>query len=370
MDKGKLNIVAGCQYGSEGKGKIAGYLARNHEIHTSICSFSSQAGHSFVYDSGKKVIVQQVPMAAVNPDIRLLISQGAIIDTAILDREIDMFNLNEKKLGIHPKAIIILDEHKEYEANQLSGPKRIASTCKGNGAAMSDFVLRNTKVTTIDQLPKYAKFLVDTRAEINNTLAAGKTCLSECAQGFSLDIYQGYYPYVTSRGCTPMAELARIGVSHLYVGKVYGVYRTYPIRVGNIESDTGECVGYSGNCYEDQIELTWEDITKNSGSNEKLLERTTVTNRVRRVFSLSKKQFMQSINIAGITDVCMCFVDYINAEDYGKNTFIELSDKSKEFTSVIGNLCTEVKNGSLKSVRLSMLSTGPKESETIVFDYM
>jgi adenylosuccinate synthase len=364
---GRLNFVTGCQYGSEGKGKIAGYLARKYDVYASICSFSSQAGHTHLDERGRKVMVQQIPMAVVNPNTKLLISQGAIIDMDILRKEIEQHGLNEDRLSIHPKAIVIKKEHKDYEALQAEGPRRIASTCKGNGAAMAEFVLRKPKVKYVSEFTELKPFLRDTRSMINSFIDDGKLCMGECAQGYSLDIYQGYYPYVTSRTCTPVGELSRIGVASWKVGRIYGVYRTYPIRVGNIveESLSGKdsILGFSGGCYPDQKEVTWDEVTKYAKSVKPLLERTTVTQRVRRVFTFSEQQFKESLDVVGVTDVCLCFVDYLDNIDFGKTDYNGLSMSSHAFIEKLKDVMAQTwMRGNIK---MSLLSTGPKIDDTI-----
>jgi adenylosuccinate synthase len=363
MNRGKLHFVVGGQYGSEGKGKIAGHLARKYNVDYSICSFSSQAGHTFYDNDGSKWMVQQVPMAVCNPNTKLLISQGAIIDLGILHREISQFGLSPDRLRIHPKAIVIQQRNKDYECEMLSGPKRIASTCKGNGAAMSDFVLRQDNVITMDMVEEFHDYLADTRAIINKSLDNGARCMAECAQGFSLDIYQGFYPYVTSRGCSVAAELARIGVAPQQVGNVYGVYRTFPIRVGNIEDDKGEQLGFSGNGFDDQTEVTWGDITKESKSDKPILERTTVTDRIRRVFTWSKKQFGLSVRVLGVTHLALTFVDYIDSNEYSKSGNFDEVGTSDAVRGWIRDNIYDVISGT--SVYVEFLGTGPNDDMII-----
>jgi adenylosuccinate synthase len=364
MIPGMLNFVTGGQFGSEGKGKVVGYLCKKYPIAVSICSFSSQAGHT-VDNGGTKYVFKQLPVATVSPETILLVSQGAIIDLDNLRQEIDTHKVTEKRLTIHPRAVVIDQRHKELEMQDSDGPGRIASTQKGNGAAMADFVLRNRNLRLMQDVPEFKSFLGDTRGILNSALDHGAVCLAECAQGYSLDLYQGFYPHVTSRGCTPAAELSRIGVSQQRVGRVYGCYRTYPIRVGNIEKD-GKQFGYSGDGFEDQKEVTWEDITKWSGSEKPLLERTTVTNRIRRVFDFSVLQFLESVSVTGVTDVCITFTDYINAKDYGVTEFNNLSSETIKWIEDLRLRFDDI--FAIMHPRLSMLSTGPKNDDTVDFD--
>ena len=73
--------------------------------------------------------------------------------------------------------------------------------------------------------------------------------------------------------------------------------RTFPIRVGNIMSADGSLqIGYSGPVHPDQVETSWEVL----GLPE---ERTTVTKRVRRVFTFSPEQYYRML--------AHCLPDYV-----------------------------------------------------------
>ena len=81
--------------------------------------------------------------------------------------------------------------------------------------------------------------------------------------------------------------------------------RTYPIRVGNIVDENGATIGYSGGVYDDQHELNWEDFPNVEP------ERTTVTKRVRRIFTFSEMQYRQSIARLRPDIVHLGFCDYL-----------------------------------------------------------
>src|SRR5690606_5506427 len=93
----KVTVVLGGQAGSEGKGKIAGYLAK--EFGASVANFMPNAGHTWVGDDGRKVMVQQLPQAVVNKDALLFISAGSALEPDLLFDEI-------QKYGAHGRVII------------------------------------------------------------------------------------------------------------------------------------------------------------------------------------------------------------------------------------------------------------------------
>src|SRR5690606_4766955 len=133
--------------------------------------------------------------------------------------------------------------------------------------------------------------VVDVPHMVWSMLNKGAVALGELPQGFDLSINLGYsYPFCTSRDITPMQFMNDIGLGFAYLGDVYGVIRTFPIRVGNTQKKEileelplfpkddyfGENeIGYSGDYYADQNELTWEKVSEYAGHSVK--ELTSVT---------------------------------------------------------------------------------------------
>ena len=82
----------------------------------------------------------------------------------------------------------------------------------------------------------------------------------EVSQGFDLSLNHGTeYPYCTSRDITVGMALNSAGCPPSMLGNVIGSFRTYPIRVGNVEG------GNSGPCHHDQTEITWADVSNTHG---------------------------------------------------------------------------------------------------------
>ena len=127
----------------------------------------------------------------------------------------------------------------------------------------------------------------------------------EGAQGYSLSMYHGMYPYTTSRDVTTAQVLADCGIPYYMtpIVKVYGTARTFPIRVANRFDDDGKQVGYSGNCYPDQEEITFEDLGQST-------ELTTVTKLPRRIFTFSTAQIQEAAFMCGVHVLFMNFVNY------------------------------------------------------------
>ena len=106
-----------------------------------------------------------------------------------------------------------------------------------------------------------------------------------------------------------------------YLRDVVGVARTFPIRVGTV-------VKTSGPMFE---EVDWDTVTRESGSSVPLSEKTTVTQRVRRVGRWDDVLFRKSIAMNSVNLVALTFVNYISAIDKGCSDFSALTEASQEF---------------------------------------
>jgi len=140
--------------------------------------------------------------------------------------------------------------------------------------------------------------------------------LVEGAQGYGLSMYHGFYPYTTSRDVSLWQILADCGIPHDLLPTVMdlpditvvGTCRTYPIRVANRFDTHGTQVGYSGPCYDDQLEITFEEIGQKT-------ELTTVTKLPRRIFTFSRKQIGEAIEYNGAREIFLNFVNYCKTEE-------------------------------------------------------
>jgi hypothetical protein len=136
-----------------------------------------------------------------------------------------------------------------------------------------------------------------------------------------------------------------------YAGPAILNCRTYPIRISNkkyigkdgkhltwdevqagVEHEVYE--GNSGPGYDDQEEISWEEITANSGSPEQIIELTSVTKLPRRAFSFSKKNLVQATRYNDTGHGVYLSVNFANYVDYemqglkGHNSHVNLGDKT------------------------------------------
>ncbi len=358
-------IVYGGQTGSEGKGAIAGYLARKHKWGAAACTFMTNAGHTWIGEDGEKVVVQQLPVSLVSPTVQqLVIGPGSAITLDQLAHELELYDAKygvERRLRIDPRAIIIDDIHKEIEAEKT---KRVASTMKGCGAARADHCLRDPRLRLARDVAWLKPYLTDTAMSLNDVINSGHGVLVEGSQGFDLDINHGIeYPYCTSRGTTPTQTMADLGLDGKLTTRSIAVIRSYPIRVGNVE-ENGQRVGYSGPM--GGKELSWAELTARSGSPENLEERTTVTKKVRRVFELDLDRLKRMSFVTRPTDIALTFADYIdqsirglNSEGWARTSFFPEAVRTK-----IWQIEQAVQRRSA-APRINLIKTGPEDHAII-----
>jgi len=173
-------------------------------------------------------------------------------------------------------------------------------------------------------------------------IEAAEVMQIEGAQGYSLSIDHGFWPYVTSRSCTTIATMAACGLPPLPNLDVIGTMRTFPIRVADRFSEGG---GSSGPCYPDQHEISWADIDRTP-------EITTVTKKERRIFTFSAQQVLEAMRQNRCSHTFLSFLDYIPEVDRGVQTDMPIPARQM-FLDQMTELCRTV--GSY----LKYYSTGP-----------
>ncbi|MBU2576840.1 MAG: adenylosuccinate synthetase [Nanoarchaeota archaeon] len=342
MRKGSVDCLVGLQWGSEGKGKISAYLAR--EYNAMIRSGGPQAGHSF-YVGDKKFVNRQIPCGVFNPDCYFYLSASSLINLDVLNEEIQRYGICPDRLMIDNHAMVVTDKHVKLEGERKL-KERLASTLEGVGAAQVEKVWREAKVfdSYASEIPELYFFCNDTESAIDHQILAGHTILLEGTQGFGLSLNHGDYPYVTSRDVTSSALLADAGIAPKFHGQTIGVMRTYPIRVGGNSGPTGS------------DELTWEEIAKRSGSPKSICEYTTLTGRQRRIFEQSSESLEKAVKVNQPDQIALMFIDYINHEDYGKSQFEDLSEESRRYVF-------ELEDES--NIPITLIGTGPKTEHII-----
>lgn len=350
-------VLVDGQYGSTGKGLLAGVLGRAglDRITHVTTNAGPNSGHTAwlpqaqsdvrtadtpgIWDEQRleKVMTQQIPIAGVlarrlKRDPIIYMNAGAIIDPEIFNKEAREHTSLDNPVCVHPAAAIILDAHKQAEANPLSGAAKIASTAKGTGAALAAKINRegNTAAYVTHQLEGSVGWV--------NWNWRSDCVFVETPQGFSLGLNSRFYPHVTSRECTVMQAISDARIPHSMVRRVAACYRTYPIRVGNTPN------GSSGMCYQDQEEIDWSDLKISP-------EYTSVTNRKRRIFTWSRQQFRESV-AANRPDTL--FINFMN--------YLEPRSERDFLKTVIGDYMAVIGD----RPELVLLGYGPKSEDVRV----
>lgn len=310
IKKNKANVIIDGQWGSTGKGLLAGYLYDKYpSILAGVCDFMPNAGHTVHLPNGEVFVSRHVPIAAAYGRMAF-IGPHAAIDMNVLLNEVRQLKAVAPEHGeiyVHPLAAVITPDDLTTERIVLG---RIASTQKGGHAATARKAMRAKDAAVAGDFAKALNamgvLIADTQEAVQRTLSMG-TVLVETAQGFDLGLNHGKeWPYVTGRDCLVGRALDNAGVPIRDCGSIIGCMRTFPIRVGN----TSE--GQSGPYYEDQREITWEDVSAFAGV--PVEERTTVTNRVRRVFTFSDTQARRFFTFVRPDYLFLNFWNQTNAE--------------------------------------------------------
>jgi adenylosuccinate synthase len=298
-----VHCIVDGQYGSTGKGALSAYLAdlavRGGHIPKfagSIYSGGPNSGHTF-YHEGNKHVLKQLPTFSVYAAlsgfrIPVYLSAGAIIDRDILRKEAERYP--DIPIFVHPNAAIVTDADRRAEEN--GSIAEVAGTRSGTGAALIRKIARDPYAIAGGSLGLIAHNVSILTHHLEPERHA---YFMEVSQGFSLGINSHFYPKVTSRECTVMQGLADARIPPRQLARTYMAVRTFPIRVGDVDGHS------AGNWYQDQHETNWYQI----GVSE---ERTTVTNRVRRVASFSLEQFKDAIRANDPDVVFISHMDYLD----------------------------------------------------------
>ena len=141
-----IDVVLGCSFGDEGKGKVVYDLLLNNNYDLCIrFNGSGNAGHT-IYKNGQKLILHQLPVGVLISKVYNLISSDCLIDIPRLKSEINDLKLQgidiTGRLFISKACHIITPECIEYDKqNNLIG-----TTGSGIGPTFSQKMFRNNKI--------------------------------------------------------------------------------------------------------------------------------------------------------------------------------------------------------------------------------
>jgi len=320
-----VDVIVGGQYGSEGKGNIVGHIAPEYDLLVRVGG--PNAGHK-VYAEPTPETYHHLPSGTERaPHAQLLLAAGAVIYPKKLLEEIAVHRVSGERLSIDPQAMVIEDADPRLERKMLAA---ISSTNQGVGAATARKIMgRGGKSVPRVRLAKNVDvlrpFIRNAQDILTGAYVRGERILLEGTQGTSLSIHHGAYPYVTSRDTTVAGCLADSGIAPTRVRRVIMVCRTFPIRVGGPSGPMG-------------ITITYKRLSERSGipiAALRKIEKTTTTNRQRRLAEFNWEQLHQSTVLNGPTDIALTFVDYISVRNKAAYRFEQLTEETQRFVDEV-----------------------------------
>jgi len=336
-----ITVIVGAQWGDEGKGKITDFFAGESDY---VVRFhgGNNAGHTIIVD-GTTFKLHLIPSGIVYGEPMSIIGNGVVVDPKALLDEIAYV----KEKGIDPKLMVsdrahaIMPYHIAMDG-ALSGHQgdlAAGSTRRGiapvyadkmfrNGIRMIDLLepivfkeklekgyafakgiiektLNQTLDISIDEIfntyvdygKQLASYINDTSVVLYKAHKSGKSILFEGAQGISLDVDHGVYPFTTSSNTAAGHISTGTGVSFRDIDRIIGVTKAYLSRVGESPLPS--------------------EIHGNDAKNlrDKGGEYGTTTGRPRRVGWLDLVQVRQAARVNGLTEIALTKLDILNGFD-------------------------------------------------------
>ncbi|MBI3941291.1 MAG: adenylosuccinate synthase [Acidobacteria bacterium] len=270
-------VIVGTQWGDEGKGKIVDLFSEKFDV-VARYQGGHNAGHT-VTVGGKRYVLHLIPSGILHPGKVCVIGNGVVVDPMALLEEIETLqNLGisaEGRLFVSDRAHMIMPYHRAMEAGEETAraDRAIGTTSRGigpcyedkmgrRGIRMGDFFsderfaakirenvrLKNSVLQEVygrepldaeDTLREYRAvcekikpFITDTAEYLNRQIKKGKRVLFEGAQGTLLDVDHGTYPYVTASNATAGGACTGTGVGPTAIHGVVGIAKAYTTRVG------------------------------------------------------------------------------------------------------------------------------------------
>jgi len=270
-------VIAGAQWGDEGKGKVVDLLAAKVQV-VARYNGGHNAGHTVIVD-GKKSVLHLIPSGILHPGILCVLGNGMVIDPWALEKEMGELRAQgvvfEDNFVLSDRAHLILPHHRALEklSEELRGDRKIGTTNRGIGPAYEDKAGRRG-ITLGDlrrpgHLPaklqearrhyetlcrgsgrapevdwdalaldltgfsdRLRGFIKDTSLVLHRQIANGYSVLFEGAQATLLDLDHGSYPFVTSSSAVVAGATTGLGIPPTRIDGAIGIAKAYTTRVG------------------------------------------------------------------------------------------------------------------------------------------
>jgi adenylosuccinate synthase len=273
-----VRIIIGAQWGDEGKGKIVDLLSRDVDYVVRYQG-GANAGHTLKFDD-KTIVLHLIPSGMFNGDSKCVIGNGVVVDPlALVDELEEVQKLDVElrgRLFISSSAHVILPYHKllDQVKEKSRGSDAIGTTGRGIGPAyvskISRIGIRMEDLLKPDQLAEKVRknledinkalehvydepvlsademmqalqpaidtikpYICNTTELLHNAIESEEPILLEGAQGSLLDVDHGTYPYVTSSSPTAGGACTGSGIPPLAITHSLGITKAYCTRVGN-----------------------------------------------------------------------------------------------------------------------------------------
>lgn len=303
-------VVAGMQWGDEGKGKIVDLLCPAFDA---VVRFQGghNAGHTVKFGD-RHFSLRLIPSGLLHPEMTGVLGNGMVIAPGALLEEIgelhDAGVATEGRLFVSQRATVILPWHVALDkAREVArGKAAIGTTSRGIGPAYESKASRmSVRIGDLGQpgleerlerlaatlgaqlaalgpagddigeeiggdlggdldagamtarcrdwAERLAPYVEDTVHRLHRMVGEGRPVLFEGAQGALLDIDHGTFPFVTSSNTTAGAAATGSGVAPTALDGVVGLLKAYTTRVGGgpfpteLTDDTGEFLRSRGN---------------------------------------------------------------------------------------------------------------------------
>jgi adenylosuccinate synthase len=270
-------VIAGAQWGDEGKGKIVDLLTARVQV-VARYNGGHNAGHT-VIAGGHKFVLHLIPSGILHPGILCVIGNGVVIDPLAMERELGELAAAGVETGenlvVSDRAYLILPHHRGLEAlsEDQRGARKIGTTLRGIGPAYEDKtgrrgitmgdLLRPQALpeklaearrhyeqklrgagrapdvdwdAVIEELTAFGERqrarIVDASLVLQRQMAQGYSILFEGAQATLLDLDHGTYPFVTCSSATAGGAATGCGIPPTRIDGVVGVAKAYCTRVG------------------------------------------------------------------------------------------------------------------------------------------
>jgi adenylosuccinate synthase len=270
-------VIAGAQWGDEGKGKVVDLLAPHVQV-VARYNGGHNAGHT-VIAGGRRFVLHLVPSGILHPGVLCVIGNGVVVDPVAFEQETGALSGLGVEVGenlvLSDRAHLILPHHRGLEtlSEEQRGGRKIGTTLRGIGPAYEDKSGRRGITTgdllrpatlpaklaearrhyeqvlrgagrapevdwdrLVDELAAFGERhrsrIVDVSLVLHRQMAEGYSVLFEGAQATLLDLDHGTYPFVTCSSAAAGGAATGCGVPPTRIDGALGVAKAYCTRVG------------------------------------------------------------------------------------------------------------------------------------------